>query len=112
MNENNELIPLIKSRIKNLSKQKSLSFYELGNLSDITPTCIRNWYSKRDYMPDLLSLIKICNALEIPLSQLVMNENEKMIPLDNETQDLINFWQTLTREQKDAVLIHIKSYKK
>lgn len=110
MNENSELIPLIKSRIKKLSKQKNLTIYELGNLSDITPTCIRNWYSKRNYVPNLFSLIKVCDTLEISLSELALKENEKLYPIDDELQELINNWQTLSKEQKNAVSIHIKSY--
>ena len=84
-----DTITIIKDRIKNILNQRNMKIYELAKLSDVSEACIRNWYSKRNYVPSLPSLINICKVLDINLSMLVMTEDEEYCPIDNESKKLL-----------------------
>ncbi len=104
-----KIITRVKQKIRLLVEKKGMSIYELANQADISDPCIRNWFSKRNYVPSLTSLISICEVLDITLAQL-FTEDEELYPLNNEEKELIECWQKLDAKEKQAVLTVIKSY--
>lgn len=105
----NEILYNIKVRVKKIIDGKGFSIYKVAELSGVSDTCIRNWYSKNDYEPTLDSLIKVCNALNISLSEIFLNENEEMHPLTPDKKQLLDLWLLLTKEQQEHLLAFIKS---
>lgn len=108
----NQTLNRLKCKIKKLIKNRNISIYVLANRADVSDTCIRNWFSKRDYTPSLYTLIKVCEVLGVTLSELFIEENEELYPINEELKTLISEWQKLDNYEKDAVLTHIKSYRK
>ena len=106
-----ERITRIKQRILFFLKAKKMSIFELSLKSEIADPTIRNWFSKRNYIPSLDSLIKVCDVLGITLSELTLDENEKSYPVSEEVQKLLLKFSTLSASEKNAVESVIKSYK-
>ncbi len=99
-----DTITIIKDRIQNILKRRNMTIYELANLADVSEACIRNWYSKRNYVPSLPSLINICKVLDISLSQLVMAEDEEYFPIDKESKALLTDWFTLEPDVRKSIM--------
>ena len=107
---NNRIFKL-KSKLNQIIEDKEVSISQLAINSDISDACIRNWFSKRNYNPSLETLLKICDGLDIDICELFVNDEQEFYPINQELKELINFWNKLDKKQKEAVLIHIKSYK-
>lgn len=99
----------IKTKIKKVIDAKGLSIYRVAELADVTDTCIRNWYNKRNYKPTLESVIKICKALNISLSEAFLDNEESLYPLTKDKRELIDLWLLLTKEQQQSILALLKS---
>ncbi len=100
----------IKTKIRELMVARGMTMYSLAQASDLTLSCISNWYSKRNYEPSVGALEKVCAALGISMAELFCSEDEEMIPVDQDLRDLFNIWSKLTPAQKDAIFILLKSY--
>ena len=61
------LVERVKSKIKELIKQKGLSIYEVAEKSDLTEACIRNWYTKRNYTPSMVLDENLINYLIVKI---------------------------------------------
>ncbi len=101
---NNERASRIKDKIKTEIEARKISIYKLANDAGVSETCIRNWYSKRDYSPSITSLEKICSALNINILQLLIDEESEFYPLDKESINFIKLWNQLETKDKEAVL--------
>lgn len=100
----------VKTKIKNLMKAQHISTYALAQASDLTQTCIANWYSKRNYEPSITALEKVCNALHISMAQLFCGKDEEMICVDKELKSIYESWLMLTDEQRLVVKSVVNSY--
>ncbi len=98
-----DAVSKVKWRIKELLIQKNMSVYELAAKAEITDACIRNWYTKRNYNPSLLAIVKICNALEIPLTELFRDEDDEFFCVGEEERALLSDWAMLNEKQKSAI---------
>lgn len=107
---NDNYITNVKDRVKYLIKERGMSIYELANVADISEACIRNWYGKRNYVPSIDSLQKICEVLNVSMAQLFVDEKEEFYPVNEELKDLIINWQKLDSNKKELILSLIKSY--
>jgi len=101
----------IKQKIKELMKKKNMTIYQLALKSGVSEACIRNWYSKRNYAPNLEPLQKVASALEVPFAQLFVGENEKMFPLDKPTMNMLNDYFSLNNEKRQLIADLIKQMK-
>ncbi len=99
-----DTITIIKDRIKKILNQRDMKIYELAKLSDVSEACIRNWYSKRNYVPSLPSLINICKVLDINLSMLVMTEDEEYCPISKESKNLLIDWFALDPDVRKSLM--------
>lgn len=102
----------IKDKIKELMKIKNMTIYQLSLKSGVSEACIRNWYSKRNYAPNLEPLQKVATALDIPFAQLFIGNDEKLYPLDKTTKKLLDDYFSLDVEKRQLVADLIKQMKK
>ena len=78
------------------------SEYQLAEESGLPQSTISSWYRK-NMMPSLQSLEKICIAFGISLSQLFAQEGEAM-ELTGEQRLLLERWAALSPEQRRALM--------
>ena len=107
----NSIILKLKTKLKKIIDSKNVPINQLAINSDISDACIRNWFSKRNYCPSLEALCKVCDALNIEIWQLFIDETQKVFPLTKEQFELLSSWDELQNKQKDAISVIIKSYK-
>lgn len=101
---NDLVITRIKEKILELANKKNLSIYQLANLSDVSDACIRNWYSKRNYVPSLDALEKICQTLGISLVQLFVDKDDYIYPVDKEIKSFLENFLLLNIEDRRYVI--------
>lgn len=94
-------------RITYYRKQKGWTEYQLAEESGLTQSTISSWYRK-NMIPSIPSLEKICNAYNITLSQFFStdDDNFSLTPLQKE---LLQEASRLTAEQQDALIHFFKS---
>lgn len=105
-----DTVSKVKWKIKELLIQKDMSIYELAAKAEITDACIRNWYTKRNYNPSLVAIIKICNALDISVAELFRDEKDELISVGKEEKQLLFNWAVLSDKQKSAVKVMIETF--
>ena len=99
------MIPVL-DRITHYREQKGWSEYQLATESGLTQSTISSWYRK-DIVPSIPSLEKICNALGITLSQF-FSETETTLTLTDTQKQLLEASVTLSEEQQLALIEFIK----
>jgi len=77
------------------------SEYQLAEHSGLPQSTISSWYRKQ-MIPSVSSLEKVCTAFGITLSQLFADENE-LLSLTPSQRKLLNNWAKLTPDQQDAL---------
>lgn len=93
-------------RIEQLRDERGWSNYRLSQESGVSQTTLRNMFT-RNTLPGIATLEAICKCFGITLSQFFASENEPIV-LDDEQKAMLDTWGTLSKEQKDALLILIK----
>lgn len=76
--------------------------YQLAERSGLPQSTISSWYRK-NMVPTLPSLEKICAAFGIPLSQLFA-EGDEPVTLTPEQRALLERWNQLSEPQREALL--------
>lgn len=76
--------------------------YQLAEHADLPQSTISSWYRK-NMIPTIPSLEKICTAFGITLSQLFAEGNTP-VSLTESQQKLLEHWSRLREEQQAAVL--------
>ena len=100
------MVPVL-DRITHDREQKGWSEYQLATESGLTQSTISSWYRK-DLLPSIPSLEKICNAFGITLSQF-FSENEEPYVLTDTQRQLLEASTVLTEEQQLALIEFIKT---
>ena len=75
--------------------------YQLAERSGLPQSTISSWYRK-NMVPTVASLEKICTAFGITLSQL-FSEGDSPVSLTESQKKLLEAWAKLTPDQQDAV---------
>lgn len=89
-------------RITEYRLQKRWSEYQLAEKSGLTQSTISSWYRK-DMVPSIPSLEKICNAFGITLSQF-FSEAQEDFSLTEVQRQLVHAAGHLTPEQQAALI--------
>ncbi len=82
-------------------KERGWTEYQLAERSGLPQSTISSWYRK-NMMPTLPSLEKICTAFGITLSQLFA-EGDALVSLTESQQKLLERWTRLSEEQQSVV---------
>lgn len=98
----------ILDKITTLRQERNWSEYQLAEKSGLTQSTISSWYRK-NMIPSITSLTKICDAFGITLSQFFMEEEDKAIILTNDQKTLLQAANRLSTEQYDALLLFLMS---
>lgn len=79
--------------------------YQLAERSGLPQSTISSWYRK-NLIPTIPSLEKICSAFGITLSQLFA-EGESAVSLTDSQKKLLDRWSRLNEDQQNAVFLLI-----
>ena len=81
--------------------ERGWSEYQLAEKSGLPQSTISSWYRK-NLIPTLPSLEKICTAFGITLSQLLA-EDDVPVSLTKSQKKLLELWSKLTEEQQEVI---------
>lgn len=95
-------------RITYYREQKNWTEYQLAERSGLTQSTISSWYRK-NMIPSIPSLDKICNAFGITLSQFFSTDNDDFSITSLQKELLIESGR-LTEEQQTALLALFKTF--
>lgn len=95
-------------KITTLRNERHWTEYQLAEKSGLTQSTISSWYRK-NMSPSIPSLIKICDAFGITLSQFFLEEGDSNIVLLNDKQLLLlKHASKLNQEQLDTLLLFLQ----
>ena len=94
--------------ILRLREKKGWSEYKLSVESQVPQTTISSWYNKKNSYPTLPSLNKICDALNVTMSELFSNDESK-IDLTKEQLALVNASKKLSKAQLLKLIEYLES---
>lgn len=94
-------------RITYYRKQKNWTEYQLAEQSGLTQSTISSWYRK-DMLPNIASLEKICNAFGITLSQFFATDSDTFSLTDIQKEVLVEI-NHLTEDQQRALIDFFKT---
>lgn len=84
-------------------EERGWTEYQLAERADLPQSTISSWY-RRNIVPSVSSLEKVCTAFGITLSQLFAEGENGAVTLTDSQQRLIAQWARLSKEQQEAVL--------
>lgn len=90
-------------RITELREQKQWSEYQLAEHSGLTQSTISSWYRK-DILPTLPSLDRICFAFGITLSQFFYDEVNEMSLINPKQKQLLDITSKFDNDQLDSLI--------
>ncbi len=94
-------------RITAIREERHWTEYQLAENSGLTQSTISSWYRKNMF-PTIPSLIKICDAFGITLSQFFLEDDNQTVLLTKEQLALLTASSKLTPQQYDALLNFLK----
>ena len=89
-------------KISELRRQRGWSEYQLSLRSGLTQSTISSWYRKNT-LPTLPSLEKICEAFGISLSQFFMDEEEQAMIVSEQENRMLRYALRLEPMQFNAL---------
>ena len=95
----------ILATITKYREERNWTEYQLAERSGLPQSTISSWYRK-NLIPTIPSLEKICNAFGITLSQLFA-EGAAVVSLTASQKKLLDRWSRLSEEQQNAVFLLI-----
>ena len=87
-------------------EERGWTEYQLAERSGLPQSTISSWYRK-NMIPTIPSLEKICTAFGITLSQLFAEEDDPVALTDSQKK-LLESWARLTEEQRAVVFALIE----
>ena len=84
---------------------RKLSNYDLAIHAGIKPTTISAWY-RRDIVSTLPTLVKVCDAFQITLTEffsVVESGEREPVVLTQDQAEVLEQWSALRPEQQEAV---------
>lgn len=93
----------ILATITKYREERNWTEYQLAERSGLPQSTISSWYRK-NLIPTIPSLEKICNAFGITLSQLFA-EGDAVVSLTASQKKLLECWTRLSDEQQNAVFL-------
>lgn len=93
----------ILKRIVDLRTERNWTEYQLAERSGLTQSTISSWYRK-NMLPTIPSLSKICDAFGITLSQFFLEDESKITTLSEQQLRLMYYAAKLNPEQYEGWL--------
>ncbi|MGN0293452.1 MAG: helix-turn-helix domain-containing protein [Lachnospiraceae bacterium] len=99
----------ILGRILRMRCERHWTEYELGKRADISQGTISTWY-RRNQIPNLATLDRICQAFGVTLSQLVAEDGDPVV-LTQEDMEFLELYQCMNENQRKHFIEFMKSLK-
>ena len=93
----------ILDKITRLRLERGWSEYQLAEKSGLTQSTISTWYRK-NMLPTIPTLVKICDAFGLTLSQFFLEEDGNTIQISDKQKKLLEYAARLEPEQYSALL--------
>lgn len=93
----------ILEKITTMRMERHWTEYQLAEKSGLTQSTISSWYRK-NMLPSIPSLEKICDAFGITLSQFFLEDTNKTVLLNDNQIKLLYAASKLDNEQLDAMM--------
>lgn len=93
----------ILKRIKELQKERGWTNYQLAQEATMTQSTLTNMFARKT-LPSVTTLIAICDAFELTLSEF-FSENETTLILSNDETQLIQKYRQLSKKNKNIINI-------
>ena len=90
-------------KINKIKKTRHISIRSLSLDCDLTELALKNILSKKS-VPSVMSVAKICDALNIPLADLFCEEDETVIKNDCRTALILGTFDALSQEAQSHLL--------
>jgi len=90
-------------KITKLREERHWTEYQLSEKSGLTQSTISSWYRK-NMLPTIPSLIKICDAFDMSLSQFFLDDEQSAVLLSEKQKRLIEVTSKLDQNQYNALL--------
>lgn len=97
----------ILEEITRLRQERKWSEYDLATRSGLSQSTISTWYRK-DQVPTIRSLEKICKGFDITLSQFFA-EGTDAVFLTGEQREMLDRWSSLSKKQQQLFMELFKS---
>ena len=94
----------ILDKITEMREARHWTEYQLAEKSGLTQSTISSWYRK-NMLPTIPSLLKICDAFGVSMSQFFLEDKKETVLLNEKQQKLLDAAAKLDIEQYNA-LIH------
>ncbi len=101
----------ILNRITEFRQERGWTEYQLAEKSGLTQSTISSWYRK-DMLPTIPSLTKICRAFDISLSYFFLEEADALVSLTDNQKEIIDCISKLTPAQQELLFNFQISLKK
>ena len=90
-------------KITTLREERHWTEYQLAEKSGLTQSTISSWYRK-NLLPTIPSLMKICDAFEITLSHFFLEDSNQSVVLNERQMELLETASRLDKEQMEALI--------
>ena len=98
----------ILEKIIELRNARNWTEYRLSEEADIPQSTISSWY-KKDMLPSITSLEKVCKAFDITISHFFAEE-DSLIEVTVEQKEMLKKWNILNKKQQEAVINLLNSF--
>lgn len=98
----------ILEKITQLRLERNWTEYQLAERSGLTQSTIPSWYRK-NMLPTIPSLERICEAFGITLSQFFLEDSENTVVITDQQRMLLEYAAKLEPEQYDALISFLKT---
>ena len=99
----------ILKRIVDLRTERNWTEYQLAERSGLTQSTISSWYRK-NMLPTIPSLSKICDAFGITLSQFFQEDNSEN--LTEKQKEILGIWNNLSTNEQETVMSMLRGLRK
>ena len=97
----------ISDKITQFRMERNWTEYQLAEKSGLTQSTISSWYRKH-MLPTIPSLMKICDAFGITLSQFFLEDGDNVILISEQQRQLLHHAAKLSPQQYEALLHFLK----
>jgi transcriptional regulator with XRE-family HTH domain len=97
----------ILDKITQFRMERNWTEYQLAEKSGLTQSTISSWYRK-NMLPTIPSLTKICDAFGITLSQFFLEDGDNVILINEQQRQLLHHAAKLSPQQYEALLHFLK----
>ncbi len=94
-------------RIRKYRIERNWTEYQLAEKSELPQSTISSWYRKQQ-IPTIPSLEKICKAFGITLAQFFTEDYAEITPLTKQQSEVLHEWNKLNKNQQKIIVELLK----